>query len=331
MYIRTHTGGRGGWFANPCKPEPTEAKRSTHKTTLLETHTNPTNPTTPTTIHRWQSEIKFSPDYRKVPIARLQGKDGEEGEVVRDSSAIVDRVAALLRQVMTVNGRGLGGWVVYVDFIFTVIPTDIVCHHVHGIYPPTDPPADTPPHSTATTTMAGARRPGRGAGCLLLPRGQPVRVCSCWWWCCCCFLLLVCRAVLACACCRPLGLRVRCFTHLPPQTKSTPIHHPLPITNTQLTNSTITPQKPSGGRRGRTWSWRCCSFPTSPGASPRASRPSPTSRCVCPGAVGWVGVDGGDFGGVGRVVSVQSASADGWVCGGCWPPCCVGSPSPSME
>ena len=39
-----------------------------------------------------QSEIKFSPDYRKVPIARL----GPE-EVVKDSSAIVERVAALLR------------------------------------------------------------------------------------------------------------------------------------------------------------------------------------------------------------------------------------------
>lgn len=40
-----------------------------------------------------KAEIKFSKDYRKVPIARLEG-----GEVVNDSGAIVDRVKDLIQQ-----------------------------------------------------------------------------------------------------------------------------------------------------------------------------------------------------------------------------------------
>jgi microsomal prostaglandin-E synthase 2 len=54
-----------------------------------------------------QAEIKFSPDYRKVPIARL----GEE--VVNDSSAIVNRVAELLR------ARGAGGGKKELDRFFS--------------------------------------------------------------------------------------------------------------------------------------------------------------------------------------------------------------------
>lgn len=40
----------------------------------------------------WQAEIKFSTDYRKVPIARVGG------DVVKDSSVIVERLQGELRR-----------------------------------------------------------------------------------------------------------------------------------------------------------------------------------------------------------------------------------------